>query len=245
MNAEISIQDEYSKRTRQYSTNGYKKILLYSPYRTGSTLVYNVLKFLFEKSYFLDKDSWQDSNAIVGKTHILGRIEPSTFIFCTIRNPVDACFSGYRVIISSKYSLMAPYQKIDEMALDSAVDDYIAQMESIDDLLRQKMRNITFLPYEDFNSNMEIIFDRIENIFDITICEIDRLLMEETFSKKNVSQFIKQFKNFSVYDTSSLFHGDHIEGNEFSKEQKTLICDEIKKRLLGRCDFLEKYGYVL
>lgn len=235
-----NIHEQYHKRSQQYPTNGYQKILVYSPYRTGSTIVFNVLRFLFEDSDFLcQKIPWGHNKSIVGKTHNLGYIDPSAIIFCTIRNPEDACFSRYRVMNPGKF------QKVNEKALDIAVQDYLTQMKWMHDLLQKRFHNVVLLKYENFDSKLEVIFDKVENLFNIEICEMDRALMEEAFSKENVALFTKKFENFKKSDNLTLFHGAHIEGDEFSKEEKAFISEEIRKRLSGKCSFLEQYGYAL
>lgn len=236
----IDIQEQYHYRTQQYPTNDYQKILVFSPSRTGSTLVFNVLKFLFENSDCLDENAWIGGKKfIVGKTHHLGYFEPSCMIFCTIRNPEDTCFSRYRVMNPGKF------KKLNQKALDIAVRDYITQMHWVQSLVKGNLPNVVLLKYEEFDSNLNFIFDEVENKLGIEISEFDKTLMEEAFSKKNVAKSTKKLNEFKNYDGVTLFHGAHIEGDEFTKEQKEFVYEEIRKRLSGKCDFLKQFGYTL
>jgi hypothetical protein len=237
----INIHEQYFKRSHQYPTNGYQKIVVFSPIRTGSTIVFNVLKFLFENQLFFQEDAFENPNPhlILTKTHTLPPINPSDIIFCTIRNPEDTCFSTYRVMNPGKF------KSINEEALDYAIDTYLSSMQAIDDLLQKKLQNVVLLKYEEFDSKLGFLFHQIENLFNIEICEMDRTLMEEAFDKTTIALFTKKIESFMNYDAFTHFHGFHIESDEFSKEEQVLIRNEIKKRLLGKCDFLNKYGYAL
>lgn len=247
----INIEEQYFKRSQQYPINGYKKIMVFSPYRTGSTLVFNVLRFLFEDSEFLDKIAWGHHNSIVAKTHALGYMDPSIIVFCLIRNPIDTCFSRYRVMMSQASAQgISPesFQEFEEESLDMAVQDYLTQMQWMYDLLNKRVRNVVLLKYEDFNSNLEFIFAKFEKVFNIKICEMDRLLMEELFSKENIALNIKSLQNFQNFNEITLFHGAHIDANEFSEEEKAIIHAKIRERLSRKCSnflgkILRQYGY--
>ena len=57
-------------RTRRYSIEPYQKIVVFSASRTGSSLTYNVLKFLFEKEKnFRHPHNAFDLGCQVLKTH--------------------------------------------------------------------------------------------------------------------------------------------------------------------------------
>lgn len=233
-NESISFEEQYCKRSQQYPIGNYQRIIVASPYRTGSTIVFNVLKFLFNNSDSLH------SNSIVGKCHFPKNPDPAEIVFCPIRNPMDTCFSRYRVMGERQN------QTINERALDIAVNEYLRQMHGMHKLLQKKLPNVVLLKYEDFDCNLWAIFDKVETLFNMKICEIDKALIEELFSKKNVKYFVEKYEGFGQWDPLTGFHGKHIdEGNEFSEEEKHLIYEKIRERLLGKCGFLEEYGYVL
>src|SRR5690242_5117565 len=88
----LNVETLPTLRTQQYSMGPYKKIIICGPERTGSTLVYNVFKYLFEDNDSLFEDhEIQNWNRLVLKTHILNiPQDPTILCVMTLRNPVDA-----------------------------------------------------------------------------------------------------------------------------------------------------------
>lgn len=232
----INISEQYFKRSQQYPTNGYKKIIVLSPYRTGSTFVFNVLRFLFEDLDNLSHHSFHNSNElIVKKTHNNIHSDADTIFFCPIRNPIDTCFSRYRV-----WATCESETRFNTKRLNTIVEDYLFQMQQIKSL-KARHKHTILLKYEDFVENFEFLFNQIENVFDIKICKKDKDLMAKALSKDNVSIVSKKYHNFSTYDTSTLFHGNHVEGDKFPPDEKDRIKDTIRKKLLEKCDSLDEY----
>ncbi len=87
----IDLTTFLQKRTQQHPIIGYKKIYLATPPRTGSTLVYNVLRYLFENE---DPYDWeQNYDNLVVKSHSDYKIKKDGIYVVTIRNPIEACLS--------------------------------------------------------------------------------------------------------------------------------------------------------
>ncbi len=59
-----------SLRTKQYPLEKYKKIIIRTPLRTGSTLVYNVVRTLFEDKENYNTNGFDSSVTLVSKQHI-------------------------------------------------------------------------------------------------------------------------------------------------------------------------------
>src|SRR6185437_3936462 len=97
----LNVETLPTLRTQQYSLSSYKKIVVFSAPRTGSSLVYNVFRYLFEnqENLFHAHHAFNQS-CLVLKTHKpseLGLIEESPVLFVIpIRNPVDAIISNFR-----------------------------------------------------------------------------------------------------------------------------------------------------
>lgn len=239
-NAHEDIQKQYYKRSHQYTPHKYRKILVSTPARSGSTLVFNVLRFLFEDLDVLDKDTFCSDIGIVKKTHSMRYEGPPTIIFVTIRNPIDACLSLYRVQLSLENPEISK-----ERLLNKTVSHFMTHMHKLNKILQMKASNLVILKYEGFAANLENLLARIEKVFNIKIRNMDRKLIKKTFSKKNVASYTEHLKNFANFDRRTHFHGAHVEQGEFSEDEKALIREKIREKLKGKCGFLKKYGYVL
>ncbi len=87
----IDLRTFVEERTQQYPFQGGEKIYLNTPSRTGSTLVYNVLRYLFERKDQQPFDN-QEWNLVV-KFHEPTLFDPRATYICTIRDPVEASLS--------------------------------------------------------------------------------------------------------------------------------------------------------
>src|ERR1700722_9694212 len=91
-----------SLRTKQYSMAPYKKIIVFSAPRTGSSLTYNIFRFLFEDdSKIFSHHNAFSQDRLVLKTHIFSELdlveEENVLYIFTIRNPLNASISNYRI----------------------------------------------------------------------------------------------------------------------------------------------------
>jgi hypothetical protein len=250
LNAEknIDIAKDFHKRSQQYPLNEYKKICVNSPSRVGSTLIFNVLKILFDNDEVLSSPGkmhyWENNNlpdaqnVLVFKSHSFMDFDSSTVVFCPVRNPIDTCFSIFRVTQGNKKD-----QNIDEDHLVKVVNFYLGQMHGVQNLIKQN--NCILLKYEDFVDNLDFIFHKCEDVFNIKIQDVDKNLIKQILSRENVMLSIKDFKDFSACDETTYFHGLHINASEFSPEQEVVIKEKIKEQLSEKFDFLNNYGYTL
>jgi hypothetical protein len=232
------ITEAVYKRSQQYSLGGYKKIVVFSPQRTGSTLVFNILRFLFENIEVINQSTWANSRPdfLVNKTHEPKLWGKKTIVFCTIRNPVDAIFSFYRVLKGDKPFLDISY-------LNVLVDFYI---EYLRNARRQiKMENTVLLRYEDFERDMGHIFQKVEEALGIQIDLTDKELMKRVLSIENVSLHIQQYQGFDQYDSVTHFHGAHIDQGELTPKEKGFLVEKINIRLQPHKDLLNSLGYSL
>ena len=94
-----------SLRSQQYPLNLNKKIIIFSAPRTGSSLTYNIFRFLFEDdSMIFSRHDDFNLDRFVLKTHRFEELklineENVTYIF-TLRNPIHTCLSHYAVLAS-------------------------------------------------------------------------------------------------------------------------------------------------
>ncbi len=230
----VDINAQISLRTQQYSTGSYEKIIVSSPPRTGSTLVFNVLRFLFEDQAVFDQSTYNKkiSNAKVEKTHTISYPKENQFVFIPIRNPIDACYSNYRIFHKDRHILEV---------LEEITEPYIQSLIFIESL--NKYPNVVCIKYEDFLDNFDYLFDLIEKIFSITIHDYDKNLIAHALSKENVLANIQQYPSFNEYHPATHLHGEHIDLKVTPQKAQDRIKARIREKLKPYEEVLKKWGY--
>lgn len=237
----IDLSNFHHLREYQYSTGKYRKIILVTPTRTGSTLAYNILRYLFEDQNHLNTSGFENREHIVMKSHRfkveLDHIESGemTIYFVTVRHPVDA--------IMSRFRLRKKEPTIKDVQM--AIQEDLAIWKSIDDLIAKK-QNVILLKFEDFCNNFDNIFNIIEKEFSIIIDDKDKILLKDVLCMDNVKKYITQFSSFREYNKENHFHGDHIDGGEWEDFDKEMLREMIKETLISfpydSSSYTEYYG---
>src|SRR5690606_9641364 len=98
----LDIEQLPKLRAGKYPLHKYQQIVIYSAPRTGSSLLYNVLRFLFEEDQFLNSPhNYFDAQKVVLKTHKntdLSTLSKERILYIVpIRNPMNACISNHRI----------------------------------------------------------------------------------------------------------------------------------------------------
>ena len=145
--------------------------MIYSPPRTGSTLFHNIMSYFFKFSY---------------KTHTLSEtVVPSSnppdlkmYYFTTIRNPIATVESNHRI-----------FGRGNEQEV--ATRFYSAKK------FIESNEGKAFI-YEDYYQNFNIIFEYIEETFDIKIDEKMRSLITEKESLQNNKRLQSQLPSGPV-----------------------------------------------
>lgn len=199
------------QRTKQYMPGTHKKIVIFSAKRTGSSLLYNIFRFLFEEEAKLNSIHNDYSlDRIVLKTHIyeeLGLVEEENPLFVyTYRNPIDAAISYYRVNSFQVHDLRAFAQ---ETLMEQY--EYLLLFKGI-----QNRWNAISFKYEDFVENIDMVFKEIEVYFQITIDPRDKKLMKQGYSRENIHLCIQNLTDFTQFLPISGFHGKHVCHEKFS-----------------------------
>lgn len=202
----LNIETLPTLRTNQYSTQPYKKIVVFSAPRTGSSLVYNVFRFLFEDETNLSSYHNEfNQDCFVLKTHKFPELdllsEENVLYIITIRNPIDACVSNYRICPRNIKDVKSFAKKVMHKHRD-----YLMFCERMKDT----GRNVIFIKYEDFEDNLAYLFDFIENHFLISIAEPDKNLIKNGYGKENVFSSIQVLPDFKKSLPVSGFHGKHV-----------------------------------
>jgi hypothetical protein len=174
-------------------------IIVSSPPRTGSTLVYNILQYLFE-----DRScEFSNQGKRVKKTHTLrpllkeNRSLDQTYIFCPLRDPL------------SQFSSLLRVGKIPNDDLQKHFKHCLK--ESFYFLRHfRTFPHFSFLIYETFEADFSPIFNAIEKEFSIQIKEKERELIRIFFSKEALSSIAKSMNTFEEADPITGIHGLHI-----------------------------------
>jgi hypothetical protein len=195
-----------SLRTQRYPMEPYKKIVVFSAPRTGSSLMYNICRFLFEKeTHFSHRHDDFDQSSSVLKTHKYADAdalkEGEILYIVPIRNPLDACASTYRI---------RPFPEQQEQsyckALVSRQLNHLIFMEK----KKEAGAQVAFIKYEDFADNLDYLFSFIEANCSIRISDIDKAIMKNGYSRENVYSSTHSLPDFGQYLPLSGFHGQHV-----------------------------------
>lgn len=221
----IDINLAMKNRDRIYPLLNYDQICIISPCRTGSTLVFNMFRFLFE--YDVNIDCFDNGKSVVRKSHFIKQVNEKTLYLFVMRNPIDTCFSMYRVFNNN---------------FDDIVDMYLNQMRHYSYLVEQKI-SIYSIKYEQFNDNLNFLFEFIEDKFNLKVLDDDKMLLKMMFSKENVLHQISNYKGFHELDTLTHFHGNHIDRGEISEEEKARVKQIFFELLIEHRKEIEGWGY--
>lgn len=160
-------------------------IVQFSPGRSGSTLVWNILKELFE-------------NENIHKCHRI-KYDVNQKIVSTVRDPRD--------ILASR--LLIGNNEINEVIIKKNLDEM--KRYGFDDLIKIKNKsNVLILKYELFYNNYDYIFDELEQFFGITISLEKRNEIKQKFEIKEVMKISSKLGSFKKYDKDTHIHGKHI-----------------------------------
>ena len=203
------------------------KYVIACPIRSGSTLLYNIVK-----NIFIDKP--------VIKSHHFTHDPDSTYLI-TIRHP-------YNSIIST---LLKNKKTLNKSNLNSAIKEYLIGLNTF--LKKIDYDNVIIFRYEKFQNNYDYIFDKLQKKLNVIITNREEL--NEKFSINNVKEYIKDFneKNnlkpeFKNYDKKTHFHSNHISQYNGKTDYKVILKNHedllhILKTHPILNIFIKKYGY--
>lgn len=200
---------------------GRNRLVQFGIPRSGSTLVYNVLREAFPATY-------------VKKTHSLDAKLLNHPIIATYRNPLDVMAS-----LLECQALEVTYSQIRDQLIS-------LNRQGLWDVLSLRGKpNVLLLQYERFFDDFDFLFDSIEFFLKSPIGVDVRRRLKETYSLTNVKARIGYNQDFSKYDKLTKLHGKHISRfngqpgyhtDFFSGDQVTSL-----RRYLSF--FLEEMGY--
>lgn len=179
-------------------------ILQFSIGRSGSTMIWQILKKLCEPTYKvlkchpdqMIKDGWGES---------------SNPIVITQRDPRDSILSFIRVSHFGKNT-----ELFESNINRNIISEYIARWKNLENILRYYVVNYkgpsVVLRYEDFYNNYEYIFNKLSSLFDLN--DLSPSLTQEIINDTNLNKNLKHQSNFSNnfedYSEETGIHGGHI-----------------------------------
>ena len=208
-------------RTREYPKQPYDKIVVFSASRTGSSLVYNIFRFLFEKEEFLSSphNEFLLSRSVL-KTHkipeieILKQTKENILYIIPIRDPLQASISIYRIQTGSIKNM----QTLCKTLINRQVQ-YLNYIES----LKKAGYSIAIIRYEDVEKDScHHLFNFITNHFFLSISEQDMQMIKDGYSKENIYANIQLFSDFREVLPLSGFHGKHVSLEKFNPPKELL-----------------------
>ncbi len=235
----LDIETLPSLRSERYPLAPYDKVIVISAPRTGSSLTYNVFRFLFEKDVLLSRshNEWREDRLVL-KTHRFQGLEAflgeNVLYVVTLRHPIAASISNYRI---APHPILNIKKFAERVVLRHR--DYITYAEE----LKQREKTVLFVKYEELEGNLDYLFTLIEQQLAVSIKDQDKELMTRAYAKKNVSSFIQNLPDFQEYLPISGFHGKHIALEPYTPPKELLYwldhyVDEIKP-------LFQPYGYFL
>jgi hypothetical protein len=198
-----------------------KNIIQFSPIRSGSTLVYNILR--------------EFSN--VRKTHNMS-VKNGQLYVITYRHP-------YNCIISS---LLRNEKKINLLNIKSEISEYLKNGGK--DLLKNDLlkKNILLLQYEEFFDNYEVIYNKLEKFLNINIDENKKIELSKKYHITNVKKITNKYKTFKEYDKTTHLHGKHISEYDGQTDYKKILSENdiyVLKENKSLNEIIKKFNYEL
>ena len=194
----------------QRTSSEIQQIIQFSPGRTGSTVVYQILGLL---GYDVTKSH------VATNTHLP--------IVTTYRDPRDVFCSYYRISRNLKGNK--------ELQDDLKHLRFPRQMRYGWDAIRYVRRNfyelalqlkksseICLLRYEDFVHNHNYIYQELEKFFEVQISDSVRNRIKSATSIEVNRERSEHYSQFGEYDTETQIHGKHVGSTEIG--QWKIVC---------------------
>ena len=183
------------------------KIVQFSPIRSGSTLVYNIL--LHTKQ---NKQNKQYIKYEINKEHIY-KYDSTNYYVITIRHPYNSIISSclrYDLPLTNKNLIKQMNEYIDNGGRCMVENDFNKERHCV-------------LIYEEFHNNIDLIINKIETLLDYKYSTEDVNKLKIRFCKQNMKQIANKYDNFEDYDEKSHIHGRHISQYNGETNYKTLL----------------------
>ena len=175
-------------------------LIQFSPIRSGSTLVYNILMKLGKSPH---------------KRHCYAFNKNNHYVI-TIRHP-------YNSIISS---ILRYEKEINIQNVKSQMNEYIRNGGGCISNSNFDDKKHCALYYEKFNNNFDDIFEKFELFFDEKYPSELKDKIKKELSIENVKELTKKYKNFWEYDGKTHLHGKHISIYNGQTDYREILSDD-------------------
>ena len=162
-----------------------KVIIQFSPPRSGSTLVFNILRELFPEY-------------VIKKVHNLPPNHRLWPVIVTYRHPLDCIAS---IILRDG---LEPTDEVIEQTIrkfDGKVWDILQIKEG---------RRVLMLRYEDFVYEYDYIYEHFEKFFRMKISPLKKLELTNRYQINAVEKMTENYGAFAEYNHETHLHGKHI-----------------------------------
>lgn len=159
-------------------------IIQFSPIRSGSTLIFNIIKKLgFNPE----------------KKHVINFRNDCKYVI-TLRHPYNSIASHFLRYKKDTFS----------SDINSGISEYLENGGSIIAEANIDSENILLLKYEDFFLDMVPSINLIAKFLSVDINASLSKLIANDLNIDNIKKKTKSFKDFSEYDTKTQWHGNHV-----------------------------------
>lgn len=201
------------------------KIIQFGIPRTGSTLLYRVLKAIFND---VEKCHLSQVLPYLGKDYD---------IIVSIRHPIDSFISYIRV---TEFPDKVNNIIINRNLIDKYITYYTSEHEQLMNIIKNYNNQLLILKYEKFYNNFNYIFNNLKSHLHIIISEEKEDEIKNTCSIIASKEIQSKLQTFKKYDKSSHIHGNHIL-NPKPLQSSSMISEENKKYLEKSFDKYIKY----
>lgn len=202
--------------------NKYDNITIFSPIRTGSTLLYNITKKIFNDKTII-------------KSHNIN-YQLDNMYFITMRHPYNSILSN----------MLSRNKEINNVNINNAINEYLDNGGNDMINLDIQSKNIIIFRYEHFKDNFKYIFDILKNNLNITINDELKNNINDELNIYNIINYTKKYKSFDEYCKITHWHGNHISLNKGDTNYKKYFSNENIKILENNKninEILNKYNY--
>lgn len=236
----LDVETLAQLRTRQYSKQPYDKIVVFSAPRTGSSLIFNVFRFLFEEEDCLGfPHNKFYLNRSVLRTHKVSEIkhmmekEKNVLYIVTLRDPLQTILSTCRIRSKPIKDMQTFCRKI--------ISKLVEVFTVIKDLENAGL-SVVVLKFEEIEKRQcDYLIEFIESHFHLSIEEKDVQTLKAGYSRENIYANICSLRDFEQFLPISGFHGKHISLKPFMANEKLLYWFDYYYSAVK--PFFQQYGY--
>ncbi len=199
----------------------FRKIIQFGVPRSGSTLIYNVIKALLPY-------------ARVKKVHDLRGVGESLPIVCTYRNPLDVMASLFE---SQKIEL-------NQASLERQI--VLLNLSGIWDAVRvSDQSNTLMLRYENFYCDLAGAVRSVAEFLDVKVTEEKVGRITQKLRLESVVEHTAGLRDFSEVDKKTKFHGNHVSRFRGEPGYHVEVFDSEQIELISRSFyfFMRRFGY--